>query len=129
MKDNGVVPKSNVNVVTKQEGDKTIITVTSKKPDETPVFVGAIITPGQLKAVTVTLLDQNNTPVGKTEKAVFDPTTPTLVKFTEPKAAKTLVVELTSSTDKPTNADLASIIACMEVKGILLFKCTLVAGF
>jgi hypothetical protein len=116
MKDSGVTPKSELNVVSTQEGDKTILTVTSKNAGETPVFVGATIKPGNLKSVTIALLDPTGTPLEKVEQTVSDPTKPTAVKFTEPKPASTLKIELTSSTDKPTTADLESIVACMETK-------------
>jgi len=116
MKDNGVVPKSELNVVTKQDGDKTTITVTSKNPQDTPVFSAVTITPGNVKDVTTTLFDEKNNPVGKTETPVSDPTKSTVVKFTPPTPAKILEVILTSSTDKPTVADLESIVACMESK-------------
>lgn len=120
MKDSGVIPKSAFNVVTTQEGDKTKLTITSKNPAEKPTFVGAITSPGDATRVTVTALDENNAPVGKSEKEVSDPKTPTIVKLNNPTPAKTLVIEMTTSTNKPTNADLVSVIACMEVKGMYL---------
>jgi len=116
MKDNGVIPKSDLNVVSKQDGDKTILTVTSKKPEESFVLVSAKVTPGDLKEVFAVLRNGNNAPVELAGKPVSDSTTPTVVRFTEPTAAKSVEIRLTSSTDKPTNADLDSIVACIETK-------------
>jgi hypothetical protein len=118
MDQNGIIPKNNLDVQTSENGNVKSFTVKSKVPEEDFVLVGYLITPGTVSEIKSTEFDKQGNQVGDIQKTtVTDPSKSTLVVLSTPKSADHVVIELTSSNDKPTTADLESIVACMETAG------------
>jgi len=117
MKDGGVIPKEQLK--TKKITDQKTTTVTLESPTDqkkTPIFESVKVSPGDVKEVKITPTDKNGKPTDETQTAkVPDSTKPTDVKFKKPLEADKLVVTLVSNSDKPSNADVISVVACMEV--------------
>jgi hypothetical protein len=122
MKDEGVVTKKDLSVtpIEHDDGSTTLMVKGLSPSGQTPVFISATLTPSaSLTSVTVTPHGADGHPVGATKEAKpTSPTTPTTVKFDAPTEADHIIVVLhSSSPDKTTHADLASVVACMPDTG------------
>ena len=123
MKDNGVVPigKLSATDLDHTDGGKTVILRSPSPSAETPVWQEVKLTPAtNLKSATVTPIGSDGKPTGQATTATpSSPSTPTTIKFTAPTSADHVVVELHPATPgKPTDAAVASVVACMPDEGM-----------
>ena len=117
MGNSGVVPKKDLDVQTSESGNVKTFTVKSKVPEDF-VPVAYLITPGTVSEIKSTQFDKDGKQIGETKiTPVTDSTKSTLTLLSTPMPANHVVIELISSNDKPTTADLESIVACMKLAG------------
>ena len=117
MGSNGVILKKDLDVHTTEIGNVKTFTVKSKVPEEF-TLVGYLITPGTVSEIKSTEFGKDGKQIGETKiTPVTDSAKSTLVLISTQKPADHVVIELTSSNDKSTTADLESIVACMTLAG------------
>lgn len=129
MKNGGVVPKEQLSVKRVEGPKSTIITLKSQvEPKDTPQWESMKITKGDVKLVKVTPTDKSGKPTDQPQTAnVQDPTKASEIRFKKPLVGEQLSVELVPKGDKPTDADIISVVGCVPVDGkIYTYTCSFV---